>query len=63
MPREIMWTADEDRLLGTMPDRDLARRLGRSRDATIERRRKLRILPFNPHGRRWSRIEFAVLLN
>jgi hypothetical protein len=61
MPREILWTANEDRLLGTMPDRELAKRLGRSRDATIGRRRKLRISPFSPHGRRWSRLEDELL--
>ena len=55
------WTADEDRLLGTMPDRELARSLGRSRDATIGRRRHLRIPPFSPHGRRWSRLEDELL--
>ena len=61
MPRETLWTADEDRLLGTLPDRDLAKRLSRTRAATIERRRKLHIPPFSPHGRRWSRIEGELL--
>jgi hypothetical protein len=61
MPREILWTTDEDRLLGTLPDRELAKRLGRSRDATIARRRKLRIPPFSPHGHRWSPLEDELL--
>ncbi len=61
MPREILWTSDEDRLLGTLPDRELAKRLSRSRDATIGRRRKLHIPPFSPHGRRWSRLEDELL--
>ncbi|GMU65398.1 MAG: hypothetical protein AMXMBFR36_16720 [Acidobacteriota bacterium] len=37
------WTAEDDRLLGTAPDRDVARRLRRSLDAVRSRRYKLGI--------------------
>ena len=55
------WTADEDRLLGTMSDRDAAKRLGRQRGTIYKRRRKLRIAPFCPYGRPWSRMENELL--
>jgi hypothetical protein len=55
------WTADEDRLLGTMTDRDLAQRLGRSRGTIIKRRRKLRLAPFHPHTGLWSQAEEDLL--
>jgi len=50
MPHGIPWTADEERLLGTLPDQALAERLGCSRQRVNERRRKLGIPPFRPHG-------------
>jgi hypothetical protein len=61
MPDATLRTADEDRLLGTMTDRNVAQRLGRSRQAVAERRRKLRIPPFQPHRRPWSRLEEELL--
>jgi hypothetical protein len=61
MPRETLTAVAEDRLLGTMPDRLLAERLGCSRQAIVERRRKLRIPPFHPHRRPWSRAEEELL--
>ena len=57
----LHWTADEDRLLGTMPDRNLAQRLGRSPRTIIMRRRKLRLAPFRPPARHWSWAEEELL--
>jgi hypothetical protein len=55
------WTADEDRLLGTMTDRDAAKRLGRPRGTIYKRRRKLRLAPFRPYARLWHRVEDELL--
>jgi len=48
------WTAAEDRLLGTMADRDLAEQLGCSKE-TVERRRVLLGISgwHGRHGRGW----------
>jgi hypothetical protein len=40
------WTKADDRLLGTMPDAELAARLGRSKTAIELRRQQRRIAPF-----------------
>lgn len=40
-----MWTADEDALLGTMPDKDVAATIGRTRRAVAQRRSGKRIPP------------------
>ena len=37
------WTPEQDRLLGTLPDEEVARRVGRSRMAVQKRRFRLRI--------------------
>ncbi len=55
------WTADEDRLLGTMSDRDAGKRLGRPPGTIYKRRRKLRLAPFCPFGRLWHRAEDELL--
>ena len=39
-----LWTAEEDSLLGTRPDRDLAREFGRTVFAVVTRRQKKRVL-------------------
>ena len=48
-PRESVerraWTAEEDALLGTMTDREVAARLGRSVHVVAHRRQRLGILP------------------
>jgi hypothetical protein len=44
-----------------MTDRDLAQRLGRSRAAVTERRRRLGIPSFQPHRQPWTRAEEELL--
>lgn len=61
MPRTIWNAANHDHLLGTMTDRDLAKRLGCSRAAVTERRRKLRIPSFRPHRQPWRRSDEELL--
>ena len=63
MPSENLfsWTAELERLLGTMPDETLAQRLGCSHQRISDRRRKLRIPSFGPARRRWSRVEDELL--
>ena len=38
-----LWTAEEDSLLGTRPDRDLAREFGRTVFAVVTRRQEKRV--------------------
>jgi hypothetical protein len=47
-----LWTAEEDALLGTMPDVDVARRIGRTVKSVRARRRVLRIPSTSGKGRR-----------
>ncbi len=61
MPHGTAWAADEERLLGTVSDQDLARRLGRSLRAISLRRRKLRIPKFHSQRRPWTQAEDALL--
>jgi hypothetical protein len=46
-----LWTAEEDALLGTMPDAEVARRIGRTVRALRDRRQKLRIPSTSGKGR------------
>lgn len=56
------WTADDDRLLGTMPDKELARRLGRTFIAVRARRSLKGILThWHPAVRQWTPAELAML--
>jgi hypothetical protein len=60
------WTAEEDAQLGTMPDRKLAKLLGRHKETIRERRSKLGIASFRKHGpstpsREWTPAEDALL--
>ena len=56
------WTTAEDKLLGTMKDRDLAQRLGRPLEAVRERRRRLSIAHYYPDYRRlWTPAEEQLL--
>jgi hypothetical protein len=59
--RTPYWTADEDRLLGTMPDRAVTARLGFSRRTIAKRRRELQIAPYQPPGRPWTGAEEELL--
>ena len=61
MPHGTSWTASEERLLGTMSDQDLARRLGRSCRAIQLRRHQLRIPVFDSRRRPWTQAEEALV--
>jgi hypothetical protein len=55
------WTPDEDALLGTMPDRKLARRLGRTYNAVAARRLNKSIPYCNPKRKSWRPQDDEVL--
>ena len=57
------WTARELRLLGTLPDHELGRRLRRPVWAVYEQRIALKIPPFRPRGkwRHWKPFELVLL--
>lgn len=56
----LLWTAEEQALLGVLPDKEVARRTRRSRTAVMVKRRKLgRPAVANP--RHWKRHEIALL--
>jgi hypothetical protein len=55
------YTAEEDKLLGTMPDEDLARQLDRPPDGVAARRVKLGIDKFNAQRLAWTKEEDALL--
>src|SRR6267143_179400 len=55
------WTVQEQALLGTMPDGELAKKLGRTFVAVIVRRDRLRIPCFESRLRRWTPKEDALL--
>ena len=48
------WTVEQDRLLGKVADRQIARRLGRSLQAVIARRQALRIRNLDPPWKVWT---------
>jgi hypothetical protein len=50
-PSGPLWTPAEDAMLGTMPDGQLAARIGRTAGSVAARRHKLRIPPACPPGR------------
>jgi hypothetical protein len=54
------WTVEEEALLGTMPDQELAERLGRSGSA-VSQRRQLRRRLLRPVRRRWTATEDALV--
>lgn len=56
-----LWTREETSLLGTRPDAELARLLGRSVIAVALRRSRLKIPHPNPAVRRWSEKEKKLL--
>ena len=51
------WFPAATQLLGQVPDEDVALQLGRSVEAVIQKRRKLRIAKFNSRLRRWTQEE------
>ena len=58
------WTAAEDSLLGTMPDSELAKKLGCGESAVFRRRRLLKISPRSPGPAKvanWGTTELAML--
>ena len=61
MPHGIAWADDEERLLGTLSDQDLAQRLGRSLRAIILRRHQLHIPKFHSRRRPWTQAEEELL--
>ena len=48
------WTGEQDRLLGKVPDRQIARRLGRSLQAVSARRQGLRFRKLDPPWQVWT---------
>jgi hypothetical protein len=61
MPHGTSWEFGEDRLLGTMSDEDVARRLGRTVRATLLRRQQLQIQKFQSRRRPWTEAEERLL--
>ena len=61
MPHGTAWTADEERLLGTMSDQDLAKGLSRTVRAIALRRHQLGIPKFHSRRRPWTQAEEALL--
>jgi hypothetical protein len=56
------WTPEEDRLLGTAPDKELAQRISRIPSAVEVRRHRLRIRRWNsPYSFLWTPEEEALL--
>jgi hypothetical protein len=53
------WTEREKRLLGTLPDHEVARRIGRTPNAVRIKREQM-VLP-NPESRAWTADELALL--
>ena len=59
-PPFVWWKPEEDKLLGTAPDAEIARRLGRSESSVKGRRLLLRIKFPNPR-RPWPPGELTLL--
>ena len=55
------WRPEERKLLGTMPDSEVARVLNRSEKAVWRRRQKLRILAYQSPFHRWTPEEEHLL--
>lgn len=55
------WTAAQTKLIGTMTDSALAKRLGRTRRAVSSKRDSLGIAAFTPHRRQWTPAELKLL--
>lgn len=59
--RYCTWTAEEDALLGTLTDKEVARRLGYPVTRVARRRKLLRVPSNNPNHRHWTKEEIALL--
>jgi hypothetical protein len=60
-PRDRPWTPEEDRLVGTKPDQEVAKLLNRTPEAVIAHRRFKGIKYLNPKLRPWTPSELAKL--
>ena len=60
-PNDRAWTPKEEKLIGTMPDRAVAKRLGRSVSAVTARRRQKEIPYLNAVLRPWPDAEIKLL--
>jgi len=60
-PHDRLWTAKEERLLGTKTDRDVAKALKRLVGAVSTRRHLKKIPCVRPAPRPWTRAEFRLL--
>lgn len=56
-----LWTPAQEALLGTVPDEEVARRIGRSEKGVREKREELGIPNAGPTHRRWTRRELRLL--
>jgi hypothetical protein len=60
-PNDRVWTPKEEELIGTMPDRAVAKKLRRSVSAVIARRQQKEIPYLNPASRPWNEAEIELL--
>jgi hypothetical protein len=60
-PNYRPWTKSELRLLGTMPDADVARRLGRNYSAVLSKRQQFKIPYKHPRYASWKPSELELL--
>ncbi len=60
-PNDRVWTPKEEKLIGTMPDREDAKKLRRSVSAVTARRRQKEIPYLNPVLRPWHDLEIKLL--
>jgi hypothetical protein len=60
-PADKPWSAKEERVLGTMPDREAARLIGRAVGAVMSHRRLKQIPYRNPQNRPWTGTELKLL--
>jgi hypothetical protein len=60
-PKVRHWTAEEDKLLGTMSDEAVSARLQRPLSGVVTRRNALGIAKFQSKNRPWTREEDALL--
>jgi hypothetical protein len=59
--RRLTWTPEQDKLLGTAPDAEIARRFGRKTRTVEKRRLALGIPSNNPAYHQWTPDEDALL--
>jgi hypothetical protein len=61
MPKHRFWTRSEKKLLGTMPDKDLAERINRTLEAIRWRRLRMKLPPSNPKWKPWTEEHLTLL--